>query len=82
MTGLEINNLIQVGATDLARKKLKRMGMTDRLKTLNDCVPYVNESPKSLKFFQENFSKELGAIMMAERDLEKAETLYRSASKY
>jgi hypothetical protein len=81
MTGLEIHSLIQAGATDRARKKLKRMGMSDRLKTLKDCIPYVNADSRNLKFFKENFAVELGAIYAADHDLEKAETLYRSASK-
>lgn len=79
MTGSEINDLIRVGATDRVRKKLKRMGLKDRLKVLHKCIPYVNVTTESLKFFKENFSLELGAIMMASEDLDKAESLYRSA---
>ena len=79
MTGAEINGLINVGATDRVRQKLKRMGLKDRLYTLQKCIPYVNATTESLRFFRENFSQELGAIMMSPEDLEKAERLYRSA---
>ena len=79
MDGQQIDNLIQVGATDTVRKKLKRLGIPARLKTLKSCIPYVSQSTESLAFFRNNFAKELGAIMMSEDDLEKAERLYRTA---
>lgn len=82
MKGIEINSLLQAGASDRVRKKLKRMGLSDRLKSLHSCVPYVNVTPTNLKFFKENFSVELGAIMAAKEDLIKAEELYRTAISY
>lgn len=82
MTGFEISRLVDYGATDRARKYLKKLGIYQRLKVLNECVPHVKESPGSLKFFKENFSVEIGAILMAEHDLKKAELLYRSSKSY
>lgn len=82
MTGPEISILIKHGAIDNARKKLKRLGIPDRLRVLNDCVPYVNATPESLKFFKDNFAVEIGAIMAAESDLEKAVMIYRTAKSY
>lgn len=82
MTGLEIETLLRYGATDRVRKHLKKLAIKPRLKTLQSCVPYVNATPQSLKFFKENFSVEIGAIMAAEQDLDKAEKLYRTAKSY
>ncbi len=79
MNGQEIDTLIRYGATDRARKHLKRLGMRARMKLLQDCIPNVNATPQSLKFFKENFSREIGALMMAEQDIDKAVTLYNTA---
>ena len=82
MTGPEISTLLRYGANDRVRKYLKKLAINQRLKILQDCVPYVNATQSSLKFFKENFAVEIGAIMAAEQDLEKAETLYRTAKSY
>ena len=82
MTGHQISRLVDYGATDRVRKYLKKLGIYQRLTVLNECVPHVKSSPKSLKFFKENFSIEIGAILMAEHDLKKAESLYRSSKSY
>jgi len=79
MTGQDIDSLIRYGATDRVRKNLKRLGMKARMRILQECIPNVNASPESLKFFKENFSKEIGALMMAEQDIDKAVSLYNAA---
>jgi hypothetical protein len=79
MTGQEIDTLIRYGAVDRARKHLKRLGMEARMKLLKDCIPNVNATTESLKFFKEHFSKEIGALMMADQDIEKAVILYNTA---
>lgn len=79
MTGTEIHTLLQAGATDRVRKKLIRMGIRDRLITLDNCIPYIKASPVNLGFFRKNFSVELGALISAERNITKAERLYRIA---
>jgi len=81
MNGQEIDTLIRFGATDRARKHLKRLGMAARMKTLKDCIPNVNATSESLKFFKDNFSREIGALMMAELDIEKAVRLYNTAKR-
>lgn len=81
MNGHEIDTLIRYGATDRARKHLKRLGMNARMKLLQDCIPNVNATPQSLKFFKEHFSREIGALMMAEQDIDKAVELYNTAKK-
>lgn len=77
----EINQLLRFGAKDRVRKKLKRLAIPERMTSLNDCIPIVKQSPINLKFFKENFSVELGAIMLAEGDLDQAVKLYNSAKK-
>ncbi len=79
MTGSEIDTLLKHGAVDRVRKHLKRLGIPQRMKLLQDCIPNVASTTESLQFFKENFSVEIGAIMCAEQDLEKAVTLYRTA---
>jgi len=79
MNSTEINVLIEIGATDRVRKKLKRLAIPDRMKLLYKCIPYINSTPKNLKFFKENFSKEIGALILVNNDINKATDLYRQA---
>jgi len=79
MTGYNIETLIKLGATDKARRYLKKLGMSARMKLLLECVPNINATTESLNFFRENFSQEIGAIMMAKHDISKAVTLYNNA---
>lgn len=81
MTGIEISNLIKVGATSMVRKKLKKLGIQDRLKVLLNCMPYIKVTTENLNFFRENFSIEIGAIIEANKDLTEAEQLYRTSYK-
>jgi hypothetical protein len=82
MTGQEIEALLKYGAIDKARKHLKRLAIPQRMKLLQECIPTVNATTESLKFFKENFSVEIGAIVCAEQDLDKAVQLYRTAKTY
>ena len=77
----DIQVLLESGAYDRLRQKLKRLSIGPRFKVLRDCIPLVKANPQTIKFFQKNFSVEIGAILMADDDLEKAEALYRSARK-
>jgi len=81
MKATEIDTLIKIGATDRVRKKLKRMGISDRLTSLYGCIPYILHptDSKTISFFKKNFSVELGAIITANGNLGKAETLYRQS---
>lgn len=79
MTASEILNLINIGATDHLRMKLKKYGIEERMRVLSLCIPHVKDSGRSLKFFKENFSVELGALVVAEGDIEKAVSLYKNA---
>jgi len=82
MNTTTIISLIQAGATDKVRKDLKRESLKDRLKSLQKCIPHVNQTPEILNFFHKNFATEIGAIISANHDLEKAEHLYREAVNY
>lgn len=79
MKHTEVSNLLQARAGDRVRRKLKRLSIPERMKTLNECIPIIQASPYNLKFFSNNFSVEIGAIMMADRDIEKAVNMYYSS---
>lgn len=76
-----INLLIAVGATDQVRAYLKRLALKERLPALHECIPYVKQSPASLKFFHENFASEIGALVQAGYDCAEAERLYNAAKQ-
>ena len=79
MKANQIYHLIQVGAHDRVRAHLKRLALNERIPLLHECWPFVNASPAHLKFFRNHFSQELGALVTADYDYARAETLYRSA---
>jgi hypothetical protein len=79
MQAFEISNLIKVGASSRARAYLKRLALKERLPLLHDCIPYVNESEVSLKFFRDNFTQEIGALVSAGYDYARAEVFYNAA---
>ena len=82
MTGTEIETLLRYGAIDKARKHLKRLAIPARMKLLQECIPTVNATTGSLKFFKDNFSVEIGALMISEQALDKAVSIYRTAKLY
>lgn len=79
MRAEKLINLIGVGAQDTARQYLKRLSLKERLPVLHQCIPYVTSSGESLQFFQKNFAQEIGALIAAKYDYERAERLYNSA---
>lgn len=81
MTAERIVYLVNAGAYLEVRSRLKRLSLKDRLPTLWETTPYVNSTPECLHFFRENFALELGALMMAKGDFEKAEKLYNQAKE-
>jgi hypothetical protein len=81
MNSYDIDKLIEIGATDRVRKYLKKLAIDQRMKALNKCIPLIKVSKGNLKFFRENFSSEIGAILISEGDLSRAEELYRSSKK-
>lgn len=81
MSPQQIVNLVNAGAYHPVRSHLKRLSLKDRLPKLWELSPYVNQTPARLHFFRENFSLELGALMMAQGDFEKAEKLYNQAKE-
>jgi len=77
----EINQLLRAGATDQVRRKLKRLSILDRMKVLNSCIPMIKDNPRNKKFFGDNFSVEIGALLYAEGDVEVATNLYHTSKK-
>jgi hypothetical protein len=72
-------HLINQDAPLQVRQYLKRLSLKERLPVLHDLIPYVNETPKNLKFFREHFSQEIGSLISAKYDYEKAEKIYNTA---
>jgi hypothetical protein len=81
MQAFELNNLINIGATDKVRAHLKKLSLKDRLPLLRELIPYVKETPTHLKFFHENFANEIGALIQAGMDYAAAEELYNRAKE-
>lgn len=80
MNGPEMTSLIEMGATDSLRSKLKRYGIADRMKHLAQAIPFVGQSEKTLEFFRENFSQEIGALLLSGSDTVRATALYKANS--
>jgi hypothetical protein len=72
MRANEIHTLINMGAGDRVRQYLKKLSLKDRLPALHDLIPYVDQTPGNLKFFRDHFSVEIGALISAKYDYEKA----------
>ncbi len=81
MRAQQISHMIGVGAKQQVRHDLKRLSLKDRLPLLHDLIPYVNQTPENLEFFRDNFSQEIGALIAAQYDYEKAEKLYNTAKR-
>jgi hypothetical protein len=79
MRAQEASALVNMGAESRVRQYLKRLSLKERLPLLHDLIPYVDSTPMSLKFFRDNFSQEIGALISAKYDYEKAERLYNTA---
>ena len=79
MRAQEIHALINMGAGDRVRQYLKKLSLKDRLPALHDLIPYVDQTPQNLKFFRDHFAQEIGALISAKYDYEKAEKLYNTA---
>lgn len=76
MTAHQLNHLLQIGASDRVRAHLKKLSLRDRLPVLHDLIPYINDSAGNLKFFHENFAREIGALISSGYDYVQAEKLY------
>jgi hypothetical protein len=81
MTAPQAINLINAGGTDNLRRKIKKYAIPERIKFLNSCIPYLSQNKKAVYFFREHFSKEIGACLMAESNLDKAIEIYNKAVK-
>ncbi len=81
MRAQQIHALINMGAGDRVRKYLKKLSLKDRLPLLHDLIPYVKDTPENMKFFREHFSQEIGALIAAQYDYEKAEKIYNNAKE-
>jgi hypothetical protein len=75
-----ITDLLRAGAYDRLRRDLKRLAIRPRMEVLSGYIPHIKSATtESHDFFRKHFSIEIGSIVTAVGDLEKAESLYRSA---
>lgn len=81
MTTLQIIGLINGGSVDNVRAHLKKLGIGARMAKLNELVPQVKSTPETLKFFQTHFSKEIGALIVADFSPEGAVKIYEEAKR-
>jgi len=79
MNPIQMSNLLQTGAELQVRSYLKKLGIRERMRVLHNVIPYVNATPKTLKFFHTNFSMEIGALLAANFDYDMAAGLYNAA---
>ncbi len=79
MRAPQIVHLINAGATGQVRQYFKKLSLKDRLPELHNVIPYLSDTPANLKFFREHFSQEIGALIAAGYDYEKAEKIYNAA---
>lgn len=79
MRAQQASALVNMGAGDQVRHHLKRLSLKERLPLLHDIIPYIDKTPQCLKFFREHFSKEIGSLIAASYDYEKAEKIYNGA---
>jgi hypothetical protein len=81
MTAYQLNNLIKIGAADRVRAYLKKLSLKERLPLLHELIPYIKDSQLSIKFFHENFSQEIGALIKGNYDYIGAEKIYNQAKR-
>jgi hypothetical protein len=79
MRAQEASALVNIGAEAKVRQYLKRLSLKERLPLLHDLIPYIEGNPKNIKFFRDNFSQEIGSLIAASYDYEKAEKIYNGA---
>lgn len=79
MRAPQIVHLIKAGATGQVRQYFKKLSLKDRLPELHGLIAYINDSPENRKFFRDHFSQEIGALIAADYDYEKAEKIYNRA---
>lgn len=79
MTDDQTIHLIQLGGSLKVRAYLKRLAIKDRMKTLHRLIPHIQADSPTLAFFRQNFSKEIGALVVANFDYVAAETIYNEA---
>lgn len=76
MSPIQMSNLLQTGAEQQVRSYLKRLAISDRMRTLHDLIPYVNATGKTLAFFHKNFAREIGALITTNFDYDASAKLY------
>lgn len=81
-TTLDTIKLIDYGATDKVRMYIKKLAIGPRMRFLLKCKPYISSTPKTFKFFKDNFALELISLSTAKEDPIQAERIYRMIKIY
>jgi hypothetical protein len=76
MKSSQLINLLKIGAKDRVRATLKKYAMPERLKILSELKEFALSDKKYFMFFKDHFSVELGAIIAADGDLNRALEIY------
>jgi hypothetical protein len=79
MSPIEIHTLVEAGGESLARQKIKKLAIPQRMGFFRDASPWIPKSPKSLAFYRKYFAQEIGALLKSNWDLVEAERLFRAA---
>jgi hypothetical protein len=79
MSPIEIHTLVEAGGESLARQRIKKLAIPQRMGFLRDASPWIPKSPKSLAFYRKYFAQEIGALLKSDWDLVEAERLFRAA---
>jgi|LakMenE01Jun11ns_1017448.scaffolds.fasta_scaffold7229007_2 hypothetical protein len=79
MSPIEIHTLVEAGGESLARQKIKKLAIPQRMGFFRDASPWIPKSPKSLAFYRKHFAQEIGALLKSNWDLVEAERLFRAA---
>jgi hypothetical protein len=61
MSPIEIHTLVEAGGESLARQKIKKLAIPQRMGFFRDASPWIPKSPKSLAFYRKYFAQEIGA---------------------
>ena len=73
---------IESGSKLNVRLKLKKYSIPERMKVLNIIIPKLKDaSPLVISFFKENFSVEIGSLVVSDYDIQKAVKIYKNSIK-
>lgn len=79
MNEIQVIGHINGGSHQMVRQYFKKKAIPERMQALAKIIPYVDQSPKTLQFFEEHFKLEIGALIMSGQDPAEAVRIYQHA---